>query len=542
MNTTNTALKKPYSHKSHSYLAGLVLFGCLIPIPIVATVFTASIYIAPISIWLQSLISSWISLNWLVIIAGFVITSVFWLLSAFFSQKFTSMESANPVSANHFKNHFSALCAGFAALQALNDNSKSLPRERFYSYRIAYEQVKAYIEEIERILDRKDTRWIAGTGYLQVWNLVHRAEEAIITLEPREEVIREAIYDEMCLTGSNITGRDSALVKLQLAVERLSATATQYLNHTGNVDIQNYTSNPNGQNNTNLSESLLVATKNLEGSRTVDMDTTKGENILTTGVTSIGTTQGPGVATTNGTPKVENKVPSDASGSTSPIVKPDTLVNDEKGTVHVIAEMEARNALRDVRRVINEYRDHLWEGLVTSRNLLMGTALITGLLTYVLFCFAIIAGATPAMITAATAFYLVGALIGLFGRLYDESKVDNANDDYNLTLARITVTPVLSGIAGVLGVLLTTMLSLTLLKSALPQNVVPAVPQLGLDDSFNLQRNSLGILIAAAFALTPNLLINTLKKKANDFTNELQKTGASDQATSSVQSKSGNKP
>ncbi len=191
------------------------------------------------------------------------------------------------------------------------------------------------------------------------------------------------------------------------------------------------------------------------------MDTTKGENILTTGVTSIGTTQGPGVATTNGTPKVENKVPSDASGSTSPIVKPDTLGNDEKGTVHVIAEMEARNALRDVRRVINEYRDHLWEGLVTSRNLLMGTALITGLLTYVLFCFAIIAGATPAMITAATAFYLVGALIGLFGRLYDESKVDNANDDYNLTL---------------------------------------------------------------------------------DFTNELQKTGASDQATSSVQSKSGNKP
>jgi len=125
--------------------------------------------------------------------------------------------------------------------------------------------------------------------------------------------------------------------------------------------------------------------------------------------------------------------------------------------------------------------------------------------------------------------------------LYDESKVDNATDDYHLTLARIIVTPVLSGIAGVLGVLLTTMLSLTLLKSALPQNVVLAVPQLGLDDTFNLQRNSLGILIAAAFALTPNLLINTLKKKANDFTDKLQNTGASDQATSGVQSKSGNK-
>jgi hypothetical protein len=541
MNTTDMALRKPFPHKSHSYLAGLVFFGCLIPIPIVATIFTASIYIAPISIWLQSLISSWISLNWLVIIAGFVITLVFWLLCALFSQNFTSIESANPVSASHLKNHFSALHAGFAALQALNDNGKSLPKERVYSYRIAYEQVKAYLEEIERILERKDTRWIAGTGYLRVWNLVHRAEEAMITLEPREEVIREAIYDEMRLTGSSITGRDSALNKLELAVEHLSASATQYLNHTENEDIQNSTSNLNGPNNTNLSERLLVAAKILEDPRTDKMDITKDEKNRTTGGTSIVTTQDPNVATTNGTLKVANENPSDASGSANPIDKPDVLVNDERNTTHVIAEVEARNALRDARRVINEYRDHLWEGLVTSRNLLMGTAIITGLLTYVLFCFAIIAGATPAMITAATAFYLVGALIGLFGRLYDESKVDNATDDYNLTLARIIVTPVLSGIAGVLGVLLTTMLSLTLLKSALPQNVVLAVPQLGLDDTFNLQRNSLGILIAAAFALTPNLLINTLKKKANDFTDKLQNTGASDQATSGVQSKSGNK-
>src|SRR5712692_9320569 len=105
MNTTDTALKKRYYLMSHSYLSVLVLFVCLIPIPIVATFFTASIYIAPISIRLQSLISSWVSLNWLVIITGFVITFVFWLLSAFFAQKFTGIESADPVSANHFKNH-----------------------------------------------------------------------------------------------------------------------------------------------------------------------------------------------------------------------------------------------------------------------------------------------------------------------------------------------------------------------------------------------------------------------------------------------------
>lgn len=516
--------------------------------------------------WSQSLISSWISLSWLVIIAGFGITLVFWLLSALFFRNFTSMESANPVSGSHLKNHFSALRAGFAALQALNDNGKSLPKERIYSYRIAHEQVKAYLEEIEGILDRKDMRWIAGTGYLQAWNLVHRAEEAMITLEPGEEVIREAIYDEMCLTGSSITARASALNKLELAVKNLSASATQYLDHTGNGDIQNAASNSKGQNSTTLSEIPLVAAKKLGGPTAGEMAITKDEKNLATDGTSIVAAQGPSVATTNGTPKVANEDPSDAPvsgtsiltaqdpGSATPIDKPVVLVNDERSAAtserpaaHVIAEIEARNALRDARRIINEYRDHLWEGLVTCRNLLMGTAIITGLLTYVLFCFAIIAGASTVAITAATVFYLVGALVGLFSRLYDETKVDNASDDYNLTLARIIVTPVLSGIAGVVGVLLTTMLSLTLLKSALPQtsipqNLGPAAPQLGLEDSFNLQRNSLGILIAAAFALTPNLLINTLKKKANDFTDQLRYTGASDQATSSDQSKSGNKP
>ena len=82
------------------------------------------------------------------------------------------------------------------------------------------------------------------------------------------------------------------------------------------------------------------------------------------------------------------------------------------------------------------------------------------------------------------------------------------------------------------------MLSLTLLKSALPQNGGVTLPQLGLEDSFNLRLNPLGILIAAAFALTPNLLINTLKNKANDFTDQLRNTGPSDQATSNSQSKS----
>src|SRR5260370_33553914 len=103
------------------------------------------------------------------------------------------------------------------------------------------------------------------------------------------------------------------------------------------------------------------------------MDTTKGEKILTTGGTSIGTTQDPDVATTNRTPKVENKVPSDAPGSANPILKLDTLVNDEKSTAHVIAEVQARNAQREVRPDISESLHHLATVLLPSGNLLRGT-------------------------------------------------------------------------------------------------------------------------------------------------------------------------
>ena len=178
MSTTGTALRKPCPYKSHLYLAGFVLAACLIPMPFVATIFTSAIYILPFPMWLQSLLYSWRLMNWFTIITGFGITFVFWLLAALFARNFTSFESANPVSGSHLKNHFSALCAGFATLPALNDNGNSLPKESLHSYRIAYEQVKAYIEEIEGLLERKDMRWIAGTGYLQAWNLVHRARRS----------------------------------------------------------------------------------------------------------------------------------------------------------------------------------------------------------------------------------------------------------------------------------------------------------------------------------------------------------------------------
>ena len=194
--------------------------------------------------------------------------------------------------------------------------------------------------------------------------------------------------------------------------------------------------------------------------------------------------------------------------------------------------IEARDALRQIRKTLNEYRDGLWEGLVTLRNHLIGTSFITGLFTYILLCFALIAGASPTSIKAAIAFYLAGALVGLFSRLYSESQAEEKSvNDFNLSRARILITPVISGLAAVGGILFLETLTVTLTQTS------SSGLQATLGNSFDLDKNAMSIVIAAIFGFAPNLFINALQARANDVTTQLQSStppyqGSSYQGTS----------
>jgi hypothetical protein len=167
MNTSGTAAGNPPIPKSHAYSAALVLLGCLIPLPIVAMIVTAAIYIAPLSPALGAIIPTWVAPNWMLCLVGFVITLVLWLLSALPFTGFSSMESAIPVKGSDLKNHFLAVRAGYNALLALENKRASIARERAYSQDIASEQVKCYLAELEQLFCYKDMRWIGGTGYLE---------------------------------------------------------------------------------------------------------------------------------------------------------------------------------------------------------------------------------------------------------------------------------------------------------------------------------------------------------------------------------------
>jgi hypothetical protein len=207
---------------------------------------------------------------------------------------------------------------------------------------------------------------------------------------------------------------------------------------------------------------------------------------------------------------------------------PPPPVVDENWTPTAEERAHARLVVRDVHRAINEFRDNGLDGLIRARNSLIWTGTLTMLTIFALLALAILANVGPAAVSAGVTFYLVGALIGLFSQLRTDSGLDaRFEGDFSLARARLFYVPVLSGIAAVGGVVLTTMLYASLTGTTLTSNDVPEgaiFPPL--QDIFNLRVEQAGIVIAAIFGLTPGLLVDRLQDQANRYLKDLQSTEA----------------
>ncbi len=172
-------------------------------------------------------------------------------------------------------------------------------------------------------------------------------------------------------------------------------------------------------------------------------------------------------------------------------------------------EAEARAILRTVRATINDFNSKSWSALINARNQLLATMVLVGLTTYVFVELALLFRVSTLHVAVATTFAFVGALAGLIGRLYTESQSDRTIDDYRLSTARLLVTPLLSALAAVIGVMV-------IAKTTT------------LDDIYTFKASTFvaNLIIAATFGLTPNLLINQLQKKSDEYKANLQSTQA----------------
>ncbi len=243
----------------------------------------------------------------------------------------------------------------------------------------------------------------------------------------------------------------------------------------------------------------------------------------------------------------------------SPIAKPVTSGERRETQRAKLPEGAARALLAAVAHAINEFRDDRWAGLVQARNRLLATRILTGQIAFLLLALAIAIDAHPKHVVAVAAFYLVGAVIGLFNQLRIDAQTESAVHDYGLAAARLSHTPLISGLAAVAGVVLTAMLVSPPIGVAIgPQqpdatpvatatagvdagqetpaaspeaapredSVTSAMRPPSLSQIVDLETYPFGLVVAAVFGLTPGLVIDRLRSQEERLKDDLAKSEA----------------
>jgi riboflavin transporter FmnP len=468
------------------YLAALI--GTASIIPVVAAMVTVLGY----SLARSNLTADWLALANHPLISGTANLVLAWLSVAtlYYLLGFTSPDRANAGSYSALRDRLRELrarcsgCQGEPSTHPENQCSSCLLK------RIAWEEACAHRDAIATELRSKGPRWVLGTGYVNLWKRVQSAEEALIMVEPREAVIAGARYDELRCRGSDIDSREKLQDRVTAAVHLLRVLPAGYSHEHAHVD-------------------------------------------------GPATNGGPGRASAMPAPAAETAVHAASSeGSHAARSDPgwtgDAPHVGSREALHIRqfgaratadnpqSEPEARADLRRVRRSIDEFRSDRWAGLVRARNLLTLGAGLTGLVLYSLLWLAIIQGAGTATIGAATSYFLVGAMVGLFNQLYSDSKATTVVDDYGLSLARLMVTPLISGVAAVSGVVVISMLSVSQLATDASRAAF------SLAEFFDLGKLPFNVVVAATFGLTPGLLLDRLKQQTEQYKADLQTSKAAD--------------
>jgi hypothetical protein len=451
-----------------AYGATLVAMG--IVVHIVASVVTIVLYFLFSS-------SSGVPLYpiWYAPVFGALATYViFSIIAAFTCSYIATVETANKRSYGLLKTR---LCQLKARIEGIEQHVTQIKLKMEYR-QIALKEAHACYDYIDHYLrtHRTGMQWVTGIGYINMWGTLHRAEEALIKVEPPEMVLRGAMHDKLAIQNSTIGNRDELLEKLVQAASDIEPVSAVY--------FKEHQSEPHND----VLRRLVAAVNKLE---TTD-------------------------------PKIVWEAGED-----------DKDQDDHVAAVHASARM----AVSEVRRTLNDFRDGLWEGLVRERNQLLTAMSVTALVTHLLLCVTILTGRPgTSVLLGATAFYMVGAIAGLFGRFYNEANKSSCIDDYGLSQARLLATPLLSGLAGVGGVLITIIFYTTLLMPAISNSASSNVStntskivdttqavQITMEDIFRPDEPSY-LLTAAVFGLAPNLIISSLQQRTQKYTSDLQKS------------------
>ncbi len=443
--------------KTGSYVAALLAIGNIVPV--FAAFLSVLLYITLFTLS-PSLKPPWLNLS--ATVGGSLFVLLCWLLIAGLYKRFTAVDRANSASYEQLLNRLQQTVAWYEIL------TKNPAPKGNSLYAIGMQEISDSFSKICEGLQVQGPSWISATGYTSAWKLMHRIDEAFVETEPVEAVIHNALHDEMSLQDSTLTNRDDLLNKLRIAVKMLAQEATLYLNQQppqvpqdGQTKLPDLHAKPSAMQNT---VNVIFRSLHLKA--------------------------------------CPHAKPSAMQNTVNP------AENNEAFSNTIDPVTQARTIICEVRSTLHHFRDDRWDKLIRVRNQLMKMTLVTGLLLYALVEFAIIMIANKPnevdMLEAATIFYFVGGLVGLFSRLYNQSKTDTSIDDFRLATARLIAAPLYSGLAAIGGVL-----------------VVQLVQK-----NLALTLSATNILIAAAFGLTPSLLTSAIQKEADQYKTDLKSTAA----------------
>lgn len=281
---------------------------------------------------------------------------------------------------------------------------------------------------------RSGFRWSTASGYVNCFRALHRAEEALIEVEPRVLLIGDGLHDYLSLRDSRVPNRDGLMAGIRRAISRIDPS---------------------------------VARDFFESSE---------------------------------------------RGNGGQEARKDTVTQANSG----LDDRASRAVLREVRFAVNDFRDDAFDGLVRQRNRLWRTILATGLVTYALLALGILARAPTEQLKIASAFFLTGAIVGLFNQLRIAGSAKSAVEDFGLSEALLVQVPVVSGLAALAGVVLTGILSPAALATAGDAINAPTLKEI-----FGPATFASFLLVAAVFGLSPALLVDRLRKETRELQNDI---------------------
>ena len=370
-------------------------------LPVMAVVLTALTYITLGEPPDRTLVLVGLSINEGVLASfvGLVLALAVWVAISFPARKRATAKESSPPNYHQITEALDSLKYKVESVCPNADSTTTVDNGLDeVSKREAYAEVEGEIREIEKRLQDGDTTWVTGAGYIELWHRIHRAQEAMIKLEPPSEVAEGAMRDDERLRDANIANRERLLDRLRSAVAVFEAPeANGYLRY-------------------------LPECKEYDDIR------------------KLGTLNGDAGTLDADAKNLRTEVIADAEAIKKKL------------------RPEAIAILVETRYEVNRFRDNSWEGIVNARNQLLDTSMNLGLMTYALLVFTLVMAPESNAILWATIYFLVGAITALFARARIEWSTASAVDDFGLTRARLLHLPWLAGLAAVGGVLVTAVL------------------------------------------------------------------------------------